>query len=31
VLWMYTAYANKHIFARNGKEIIRASLAAEEP
>ncbi len=27
VLWSYPAYANKHIVARNGREIIRASLA----
>lgn len=30
VLWMYPAYANKHIVARNGKEIMRASLAVDE-
>ena len=29
VLWSYPAYANKHIFMRNGKEIIRASLAED--
>ena len=29
VLWSYPAYANKHIFMRNSKEILRASLAEE--
>ena len=29
VLWSYPAYANKHIFMRNSKEILRASLAAD--
>ncbi len=29
VNWMYPAYANKHIFARNDEEIISASLAAD--
>ena len=28
VLWSYPAYANRHIVARNGREIVRASLAA---
>jgi hypothetical protein len=30
VNWMYPAYANKHIFARNDEEIISASLASED-
>jgi outer membrane protein assembly factor BamB len=29
VVWPAPAYANRHIFARNGKELICASLAAE--
>jgi len=29
VNWMYPAYANKHIYARNDEEIICASLAAD--
>jgi outer membrane protein assembly factor BamB len=29
VAWCAPAYANRHIFARNGKELICASLAAE--
>ena len=29
VAWSHPAYANRHIFARSGKELIRASLAAE--
>ena len=29
VIWPAPAYANRHIFARNGKELICASLAAE--
>jgi outer membrane protein assembly factor BamB len=29
VLWSHAAYANKHIFIRNDKEIIRYSLAKE--
>jgi outer membrane protein assembly factor BamB len=29
VNWMYPAYANRHIYARNDEEIIAASLAAE--
>jgi outer membrane protein assembly factor BamB len=29
VAWSAPAYANRHIFARNGKELICASLAAE--
>jgi len=28
VVWPPPAYANRHVFARNDKEIIRASLAA---
>lgn len=28
VNWMYPAYANRHIYARNDEEIICASLAA---
>jgi outer membrane protein assembly factor BamB len=30
VSWMYPAYANKHIYARNDQEIISASLAADD-
>ena len=30
VNWMYPAYANKHIFARNDEEIISVSLASED-
>ncbi len=29
VNWLYPAYANKHIYARNDEEIISASLAAD--
>jgi hypothetical protein len=29
VNWSHPAYANRHIFARNDKEIIRASLAKD--
>jgi len=29
VNWMYPAYANRHIYARNDEEIICASLAAD--
>jgi outer membrane protein assembly factor BamB len=29
VNWLYPAYANKHIYARNDEEIIGASLAAD--
>ena len=29
VNWLYPAYANKHIYARNDQEIISASLAAD--
>jgi hypothetical protein len=29
VNWMYPAYANKHIYARNDEEIICVSLAAD--
>ena len=29
VTWSPPAYANRHIFARNGKELICASLAAK--
>jgi outer membrane protein assembly factor BamB len=29
VCWSHPAFANKHIFARNDKEIVCASLAAE--
>ncbi len=29
VNWMYPAYANRHIYARNDEEIISASLAAD--
>ncbi|HUF26031.1 MAG TPA: hypothetical protein VMM18_03520, partial [Gemmatimonadaceae bacterium] len=30
VNWMYPAYANRRIYARNDEEIICASLAAED-
>ncbi len=30
VTWSPPAYANRHVFARNGKELICASLAAEQ-
>ena len=30
VVWSHPAYANRHIVARNDREIIRASLAADE-
>ena len=29
VNWSHPAYANRHIFARNDKEILRASLAKD--
>jgi hypothetical protein len=29
VLWSHPAFANRSIYARNDKEIIRVSLAAE--
>jgi hypothetical protein len=29
VCWSHPAYANKHIFARNDKELVCASLAAQ--
>ena len=31
VNWSHPAYANRHVVARNDQEIIRVSLAAEEP
>ncbi len=30
VLWAHPAFANRHVVARNGREIIRASLAAAD-
>ena len=30
VLWAHPAFANQHIVVRNDREIIRASLAAED-
>ena len=30
VHWSHPAYANKHIFVRNDKEILKASLAKEQ-
>jgi hypothetical protein len=29
VCWAHPAYANKHVFARNDKELVCANLAAE--
>ena len=29
VCWSHPAFANKHVFARNDKELVCASLAAE--
>jgi outer membrane protein assembly factor BamB len=31
VCWSHPAYAYKHVFARNDRELVCASLAAEEP
>jgi WD40 repeat protein len=31
VTWAHPAYANKHIFVRNDRELVCASLAAEQP
>lgn len=31
VTWAHPAYANRHIFARNDKELVCASLAADQP
>ncbi|MBM3773169.1 MAG: hypothetical protein FJW27_18160 [Acidimicrobiia bacterium] len=30
VHWSHPAYANKHVFVRNDKEILKASLAKEQ-
>jgi outer membrane protein assembly factor BamB len=31
VLWSHPAFANRHVYARNDREILCASLAAPEP
>ncbi len=31
VTWAHPAYANRHVFARNDKELVCASLAADQP
>jgi hypothetical protein len=30
VLWAHPAFANRHVVARNGAEVVRLSLAAED-